>query len=393
MERVKNEPLSGKSQSKVSAINSTIRMGKLFGIPFYINPSWFLILALVTWTYGSGLGTAFPEKGNGLALLLGLITALMLFASVVAHELGHSFVAIRQGIDVKSITLFIFGGLANLEKESETPSETFWVAVAGPLVSLMLWGIFSAISMVTAASGVFSVILGVIASVNLALCLFNLIPGLPLDGGNILKAIVWKITGNPNRGVVFASRVGQVFGWIAIASGVLPLLLVGSFANFWNLLIGFFLLQNARNAAQVALVLEQLTDLTAADLVASHSPIVSGDLTLRELADEQIVSERKWYRYLVTDNDGQLLGSISLDSFRSIPKQLWSETLTKEVMGPIAESSTVQADQPLLEVMQLIEKHKLSALTVIRDNGVLVGILEKTAILSLLQKRMLSNPA
>ncbi len=132
----------------MSAINSTIRIGQLFGIPFYINPSWFLILALVTWTYGSGLGTAFPDLGNGLALLLGLITALMLFASVVAHELGHSFVAIRQGIDVKSITLFIFGGLANLEKESETPSETFWVAVAGPLVSLMLWGIFSAISMV-----------------------------------------------------------------------------------------------------------------------------------------------------------------------------------------------------------------------------------------------------
>ena len=374
-------------------MNSAIRIGKLFGIPFYINPSWFLVLGLVTWTYGSGLATAFPYLGNGLALLLGLITALMLFASVVAHELGHSFVAIRQGIDVKSITLFIFGGLASLEKESETPSEAFWVAIAGPLVSLMLWGIFETISMTTATSEVFSVILGAIASVNLVLCLFNLIPGLPLDGGNILKAIVWKITGNPNKGVVFASRVGQVFGWVAIASGLLPLLLVGSFANFWNLLIGFFLLQNARNAAQVARVQEQLTSLTAADLVASHSPIVSGELTLRELADEQILSERKWYRYLVTDNDAQLLGAISLDSFRSIPKQLWSETLTKEVTGPIAESSIVQADRPLLEVMQLIEKHKLSALTVIHDNGVLVGILEKTAILSLLQKRMLSKPA
>ncbi len=377
----------------MSAINSTIRIGKLFGIPFYINPSWFLILGLVTWTYGSGLATAFPYLGNGLALLLGLITALMLFTSVVAHELGHSFVAIRQGIDVKSITLFIFGGLASLEKESETPSEAFWVAVAGPLVSLMLWGIFETLSITTAASGVFSAILGAIASVNLALCLFNLIPGLPLDGGNILKAIVWKITGNPHRGVIFASRVGQIFGWIAIASGLLPLLLVGSLANFWNLLIGFFLLQNARNAAQVARVQEQLTGFTAADLVVSHSPMVSGDLTLRELADEQIVSETKWQRFLVTDNEGQLLGAISLDNFRTIPQQLWAETQIKEVMRPIAESTIVQAERPLLEVMQLIEKHKLSALTVIRDNGVLVGILEKTAILSWLQKRMVSNPA
>ncbi len=377
----------------MSAINSTIRIGKLFGIPFYINPSWFLILGLVTWTYGSGLATAFPYLGNGLALLLGLITALMLFASVVAHELGHSFVAIRQGIDVKSITLFIFGGLASLEKESETPSEAFGVAIAGPLVSLMLWGIFETISMTTATSEVFSVILGASASVNLALCLFNLIPGLPLDGGNILKAIVWKITGNPNKGVVFASRVGQIFGWVAIASGLLPLLLVGSFTNFWNLLIGFFLLQNARNAAQVARVQEQLTGFTAADLVVSHSPMVSGDLTLRELADEQIVSETKWQRFLVTDNEGQLLGAISVENFRTIPQQLWAETQIKEVMRPIAESTIVQAERPLLEVMQLIEKHKLSALTVIRDNGVLVGILEKTAILSWLQKRMLSNPA
>ena len=374
-------------------MNGTIGMGRLFGIPFYINPSWFLVLGLVTWTYGSGLATAFPYLGNGLALLLGLITALMLFASVVAHELGHSLVAIRQGIDVKSITLFIFGGLASLEKESETPSEAFWVAIAGPLVSLLLWMSFKTIGMSTAASGVFSVILGALASVNLALCLFNLIPGLPLDGGNILKALVWKITGNPNKGVVFASRVGQIFGWVAIASGLLPLLLVGSWANFWNLLIGFFVLQNASNAAQVALVQEQLAGLTAADVVESDSPIVSGTLTLRELADEQIMSGQKWQRFLVTDNDGQLRGTISVDNFPTIPTQLWSETLIKEVMEPIAESTTVQADRPLLEVMQLIEQQKLSAMAVIRDNGVLVGILEKAAILSRLQKRMLSNPA
>jgi Zn-dependent protease/predicted transcriptional regulator len=372
-------------------MNSTIRVGNLFGIPFYIHPSWFLVLGLVTWTYGSGLAAAFPGLGNGSTLLLGLTTALMLFASVVAHELGHSFAAIRQGIDVKSITLFIFGGLASLEKESKTPSDAFWVAIAGPLVSLLLFGIFTGIG--AGVSGVFSAILGVLASVNLALCLFNLIPGLPLDGGNILKAIVWKITGNPNKGVVFASRVGQIFGWVAIASGLLPLLLVGSFANFWNVLIGFFLLQNAGNAAQVASLQERLTGLTAGDVVSSDSPIVTDNLTLREFADEQIVSGQNWQRFLVTNSDGQLVGTISVDNMRTYPRQLWSETQIKDVMGPIVESATVQADKPLLEVMQLIEQQKLSALAVIRNNGVLVGILEKPAILSLLQKRMHTNPA
>jgi Zn-dependent protease/CBS domain-containing protein len=374
-------------------MNSTIRVGNLFGIPFYIHPSWFLVLGLVTWTYGSGLSAAFPGLGNGLALLLGLMTALMLFASVVAHELGHSFVAIRQGIDVKSITLFIFGGLASLERESKTPAEAFWVAIAGPLVSLFLFGIFAVIGFGTGVSGALAGILGVLASVNLSLFAFNLIPGLPLDGGNILKAVVWKITGNPNKGVVFASRVGQAFGWIAIASGLIPLFLVGSFGNFWNLLIGFFLLQNAGNAAQVARVQEQFTGLTAGDVVSNDSPIVSADITLREFADEQIVSGQNWQRFLVTNNDGQLVGVISFENMRSIPTQLWSETQIKDVMQPIAESTTVQADKPLLEVVQLIEQQKLSALTVIRENGVLVGILEKPAIRLLLERRMQTNPA
>ncbi|MEH1997943.1 MAG: site-2 protease family protein [Nostoc sp.] len=374
-------------------MNGTIRVGNLFGIPFYIHPSWFLVLGLVTWSYSSGLAAQFPQLSAGLALLLGLMSALMLFASVVAHELGHSFVAIGQGIDVKSITLFIFGGLASLEKESKTPGEAFWVAIAGPLVSLLLCGILTAIGVTTAASGPLAAILGVLASVNLALALFNLIPGLPLDGGNILKAIVWKITGNPYKGVTFASRVGQIFGWVAILSGIVPLLLFGSFGNFWNLLVGFFLLQNAGNAAQFARVQEKLTGLTAEDAVTHDSPIVSANLSLREFADERVISGQNWHRFLVTDDHGQLVGAIAVDNLRSIPTALWSETQIKEVMRPITESTTVQSDQPLLEVMQLLEQQKLSVLPVIRENGVLVGILEKAAIIQLLQSRTQPSPA
>ncbi|MBH8574916.1 site-2 protease family protein [Nostocaceae cyanobacterium CENA369] len=374
-------------------MNGTIRVGNLFGIPFYIHPSWFLVLGLVAWSYSSGLAAQFPQLSGGLALLLGLITALSLFASVVAHELGHSFVAIRQGIDVKSITLFIFGGLASLEKESETPAEAFWVAIAGPLVSLLLCGIFTAIGVTTAASGPLAAILGVLAAVNLALALFNLIPGLPLDGGNILKALVWKITGNPYKGMTFAGRVGQIFGWVAIASGLLPLLLFGSFANFWNLLVGFFLLQNAGNAAQYARVQEQLTGLTAADAVTANSPIVSANLSLREFADEQIISAQDWRKFLVTDNEGQLVGAIAVNDLRTIPTTLWSETQVREVMRPIAQTTTVTSDRPLSEVVQLLEQQNLSALPVIRENGVLVGILEKAAIIQLLQRKYQPNPA
>ncbi|TVP63948.1 MAG: CBS domain-containing protein [Nodularia sp. (in: Bacteria)] len=373
-------------------MNGTIRVGNLFGIPFYIHPSWFLVLGLVAWSYSSGLTAQFPWLSGGLALTLGLMTALLLFASVVAHELGHSFVAISQGIDVKSITLFIFGGLASLEKESETPGDAFWVAIAGPLVSLVLCGVFTVIGVTTAATGAAAAILGVLASVNLALALFNLIPGLPLDGGNILKAAVWKITGNPYKGVSFASRVGQVFGWVAIASGLIPLLFFGSFANFWNLLIGFFLLQNAGKTAQYARVQEKCTGLTAEDAVTNQSPIVSANSSLREFADQRIFNNQDWKAFLVTDEDGKLIGAINIDDLRTIPTTQWVETPVSAVMKSIEQSTTVKSDKPLLEVVQLLEQQKLSTLSVIRENGVLVGILEKAAIIQLLQNKTQPNP-
>jgi Zn-dependent protease len=199
-------------------MNGNIRVGNLFGIPFYVNPSWFLVLGLVTLTYGNGLAAQFSSLTGVVPFVLGLATALLLFASVVAHELGHSFVALRQGIKVHSITLFLFGGLASLEKESETPAGAFWVAIAGPLVSFLIFGIATLLGGSLQLTGPIGAILGLLAYVNLTLGIFNLIPGLPLDGGNILKAAVWKITGNPYKGVKFASRVGQAFGWVSCLS-------------------------------------------------------------------------------------------------------------------------------------------------------------------------------
>jgi Zn-dependent protease/CBS domain-containing protein len=374
-------------------MNGNIRVGNLFGIPFYVNPSWFLVLGLVTLSYGGGLAAQFPGLTAGVPWLLGLFTALLMFASVLAHELGHSFVALNQGIGVNSITLFLFGGLASLEKESKTPGEAFWVAIAGPLVSFLLFGLFTAISITTGIAGPLGAILGLLAYINLALGLFNLIPGLPLDGGNILKAAVWKVTGNPYKGVRFASRVGQFFGWVAIASGIIPLLLYGSFGNFWNLLIGWFLLQNAGRAAQYATVQEQLTGLTAADAVTPNGPVISDQLSLREFADQRILNRDRWYKFLVTNAEGQLVGEITLDSLRAVANEQWSETQVRELVQPIDSSKTIPSQQPLLDVVKLFEEKQLNALTVIRDNGILVGLLEKPSIIRLLQNQSQATPA
>jgi Zn-dependent protease/CBS domain-containing protein len=367
-------------------MNGTFRVGNLFGIPFYVNASWFLVLGLVTWQYGGRLALMFPALGPLAPWLLGFFAALLLFASVLAHELGHSWVAIKQGIGVKSISLFLFGGLANLERESKTPAEAFWVAIAGPLVSLFLCGLLTAIGIFAPLPSPAAAIVGLLASINLVLALFNLIPGLPLDGGNILKAIVWKITGNPYKGTVFASRVGQIIGWIAIATGI--------FGNIWNLVIGWFLLQNAGQSAQYATVQNKLAGLTAADAVTSESPIVPENLTLREFANDYVIGKtNNWRRFLVTDDAGQLLGAIDLDDLKTIPTGNWPQVLVKELLKPMEFSTTVKPELSLLEVVTLLEQHKVQELPVVRENGVLVGLVEKAEIIRLLQKPAEANPA
>lgn len=377
--------------SEVSDVNN-IRVGSLFGIPFYVNPSWFLVLGLVTLSYGSGLAAQFPTLPPGVAWSLGLTTSLLLFGSVLAHELGHSFVALNQGIAVQSITLFLFGGLASLEKESDTPGDAFWVAIAGPLVSFLIAAGVTVLAGFTGISGPLAAILGVLASVNLALGLFNLIPGLPLDGGNILKALVWKLTGNPYKGMQFAGRVGQVVGWLAIASGLLPLVLFGAGVNFWNVLIGGFLLQNAGQAAQYATVQDRLAGLTAADAVIAESPVVAASLTLREFADQRVLASRNWRQFLVAQ-DEQLLGTIAVDDLRTIPSEQWADTTVQALMTPIESSLVIASDRPLSDVVKLLEERQITAMSVVRENGRLVGLLEKAAIIQLLQRDPVATPA
>ncbi|GBF82074.1 site-2 protease family protein [Aphanothece sacrum] len=367
-------------------MNNNIRVGTLFGIPFYVNPSWFLVLGLVTLSYGGQLAL-FPQLNGIVPWILGFITALLLFASVVAHELGHSFVAISQGIEVKSITLFLFGGLASLEKESKTPLEAFLVAIAGPGVSLLIFALLTVILSNFAFSLPATAILSLLASINLILGLFNLIPGLPLDGGNIVKSLVWQITGNPNKGVIFASRIGQIFGWLAIVIGGLAILGISQIGNFWTLLIGFFLLQNAGLSAQSAKIQDTLNGYTAEDAVIPNSPIVSADLSVREFVNDYVIGKNQWTKFLVTNNEGELLGVLEIESLKKVPTSQWTEIMLKEILQPIDNLSTIPANQSLLEVAQLLEKEPQQQLTVIRDNGVVVGLLEKGSIIRFLQQK------
>jgi Zn-dependent protease len=202
------------------------RIGSLFGIPLFLDPSWFFILAFVTIINAKNLD---PTFGSSWAWSGGFVMALLLFGSVVLHELGHSLAARSQGIKVNSITLFLFGGVASIDRESKTPGEAFQVAIAGPAVSVTLFGLFYALSQALPPSSLGENIVSDLAHINLVLALFNLIPGLPLDGGQVLKAAVWKLTGNRFQGVRWAARTGKAFGGLAIALGLGVALLTGEF--------------------------------------------------------------------------------------------------------------------------------------------------------------------
>ena len=374
-------------------MNGNIRIGNLFGIPFFINPSWFFVLGLVTWSYGSSL-TQFPQLTGVMPWLLGLVAALLLFSSVLAHELGHSFVAISQGIPVKSITLFIFGGLATLEKESETPLQAFLVAIAGPLVSILLFGVLSFLVATVPLSLPIKAVVSLVAYINLVLAVFNMIPGLPLDGGNVLKSIVWKITGNPNKGVIFAGRVGQVIGWIAIALGILSVLGISQVGSIWTLLIGVFLLQNAGFAAQSATVQDKLSQYTARDAVIEDSPIVGNNLSLREFVNNYVIGKERWKKFLVVNEERKLTGAVTTEDLKEIPTSQWNDVYLSELVKPVPESDILAANTSLLEVAKLFETKQARELIAIEETGEVLGLLEKASIISLMaQEEEVKNKA
>ncbi|MBE9030014.1 site-2 protease family protein [filamentous cyanobacterium LEGE 11480] len=369
-------------------MNSSLRIGNLFGIPFFVNVSWFFVLALVTLNFSGGLAAQFPTLGTA-AWGLGLGAGLLMFASVLLHELGHSFAAQQQGIKVNSITLFLFGGLASLEDEAKTPAGAFWIAIAGPLVSLALFLLLTGLTASGLVNGPIGSISRLLAYINLSLALFNMIPGLPLDGGNVLKAAIWQFTGNRYRGIQWASRMGMVIGGVAMSFGALSVLGISNIGSFWTLIIGWFIWRNAKQSANSATIQETLSGLTAADVVLENSPIIQADSTLRQLADIAVVTTRNqnWQRFLVQDSQAQLIGTIPFDTIRSIPAHQWPDYQVKDFVQSIQPEVQVQANQSLLTVIEQFERQGIQALAVIRENGTLVGLLEKAQIIQLLQQR------
>ena len=350
------------------------RIGSLFGIPLFLDPSWFFILAFVTIINALDL---YPTFGSVLAGSAGLGMALLLFASVVLHELGHSLTARSQGIKVNSITLFIFGGVASIDQESKTPGEAFQVAIAGPAVSLTLFGLFYLLSQVLASSSVGQVLTLNLARINLVLALFNLIPGLPLDGGQVLKAAVWKLTGNRFQGVRWAAKSGKTLGGSAIALGLVLVLLTGQWGAIWLTLIGGFIFRNASAYDRLTTLQEALLQLLASDAMSHDFRVVDANQTLRSFADEYILADIQTPMPYYAAAHGRYRGLVAIEDLHFVERSCWESQTLESIVSPLSEIATVEEKTPLVEVIKSLEASQLNRLTVLSPAGTVAGVIDR----------------
>lgn len=370
------------------------RVGSLFGIPLLIDPSWFFILAIVTFSNALRWQVRYSDWGSSIAWGTGFAMALLLFASVLLHELGHSLVAKLQGIRVQSITLFFFGGIAAIAQEPKTPGKAFQVAIAGPAVSFTLFLLlFGLSSLIPDPRAPLSVLFGDLARLNLILTLFNMIPGLPLDGGQVLKAIVWKLTGSQIRGIRSAAKVGRFLGTLAIVWGLADFLgLTTAFrlpfsGGLWTALIGWFVVQNASTYDRITELQEALLKIKAEDAMTREFRVVDADMTLRRFADDYLLSELRSPVYFAASN-GRYRGVVNSDDLQQIERSQWETKTLLSIVHPLTEIPTVQEMTPIVDVIRLLEDNKLSRITVLSPAEAVSGVIDRGDIVRSIAAKM-----
>jgi len=367
-------------------MTASYRLGTIWGIPIGLHWSLLLVFGLLTWSLaGVYFPVEYPSLPPELRLLLAVVTAVLFFGSILLHELGHAWVALREGVPVNGITLFIFGGVAEIGQPSKTPGAEFRIAVGGPLVSLALWLLFTLLHQLDRGIDVLAAPSGWLARINLLLLLFNLIPGYPLDGGRILRAVVWHLSGSEKTGWKTAMVSGQIVSFAFMGFGAF-MILGGNVANgIWLIFIGWFL-QNATAAEQTAKTVQnQLAGATVRQAMAmTDEPRVPSRMKLRQLVDDYVLTHGQSY-FLVIDDDIPR-GVVTLTAVTQIPRDKWDWTSVSEVMTPWSSLTRVEARTDLLDALRIMEENKFSHMPVV-DNDRLVGLLTRDEIIRFLRLR------
>jgi Zn-dependent protease/CBS domain-containing protein len=376
-------------------MQSSIRLGRIGGIEVGIHYTWLLAFALITFSIAMGLRGVAPRWGLGTYWLVGAAAAILLFVSVLIHELCHSFVARARGMRVHSITLFMFGGASNILGEARTPWDEFLVAIVGPISSLILGAILFLligglrprtlleIGIAPASRTPLFFLLAYLAQVNIALGLFNLVPGFPLDGGRVLRSIIWAVSGSLRQATVWASYVGQLVGWGLIAFGVIQVLSGNFFGGLWMSFIGWFLNNAAETTRQQSETVASFRGIRVRDLMTPSPAVASPDMSVEQLVYDFAV--RQGMRALPVVQDGRLLGIVTLSDIREHPQERWPALTVADIMTPMP-LQTVTPGQSIPEALQIMGEQDLNQLPVVEDSR-LVGLLSRANIVRFLQIR------
>ena len=371
-------------------MRAQIKLGRIFGVEIGLHYSWFIIALLITFSLAGHFQTNNPGWSDGLRWGVAIVTALLFFVSIVLHELSHAMVAKLRGLPVKSITLFALGGVAQIEKEAADAKTEFWMGIIGPITSFVIGVICLAITVALGWTPPESpqrplpAMLMWLGYINIALAIFNMIPGFPLDGGRVLRGIVWWITGDAKRATTIAARVGQVIAFAMIIYGVMQFFQGAGFNGLWLAFIGWFLLSASRESYAQMVISEGLRGLRVADVMSRDFPVVDANSNLQTFAEENLT--RTGRRFWVVTVNGEPEGIITPDEVSGVTRNRWPYTTVADVMRPLDATRSVNPNTPVTEALEVMARQDLNQLPVVNEKG-LAGLISRAHILQLIQTR------
>ena len=370
-----------------------IPLGKVAGFPLSVHWSVLVIMWLFTWSLAATLPDTAPGYAPSAYWIAGACGAVVLLASLLAHELTHAVVARRVGIKVLGVKLWLFGGIARLEGDANTPRTEFWIAASGPAVSLGLAAVFAGAAAGLRAVGTADIVVAVawwLAGINLVLGLFNLLPGAPLDGGRILRAYLWRRHGDAVRAAVGAARAGKVVAYVLIGIGLLEFLAGSLVGGVWMAFIGWFLLTASRDEETWILTRQSLAGVSVADVMTARPHTAPGWISVEEFIQRYLLGDRH-SSYPVENSDGTITGLITLNQLRDVPPDQRTRTLIRDVAIPRDQVPTAEPHEPLTALLERLASVAGGRALVI-EAGQVVGIVTASDIARLIDVRRLASP-
>ncbi|HXJ95926.1 MAG TPA: site-2 protease family protein [Terriglobia bacterium] len=371
-------------------MRSNIKLGRISGIEIGLHYSWFIIAALIAFSLSEHFRQVNPDWGTTQNWTVALFTAVLFFVTLMLHELSHSLVAQARGLKVSAITLFALGGVSQIENDAPDAKTEFWIAIAGPIASLVIGLGCLALAvglgwrrLAEPRTGATAVLVW-LGYINIILAVFNLIPGFPLDGGRVLRSIVWAITKNADRSTRIAARIGQVVAFLFILDGIWQFFSGAGFGGLWIAFIGWFLMEAARSSYAQVEIAAAFRGVRVSEVMSHDCVTVNRGMTLQDFVDTYLLKTGQ--RCFAVEDQGRLVGLITPRDVGALPRERWDNTTVREAMRPIEELHIITPDMQVLEAFKLMAGKDVNQLPVVA-NGTLQGIVSRSQLVQLLQAR------